>query len=94
MRTTLDIADDVLFAAKDYARRDKKTMGEIISQWGRAALASNSAMASKNDKVKPSTTEAVRREKLAQLGIHPFPKRAGVRVTNEHINQLRDELGV
>ena len=36
MRTTLDIADDVLFAAKDYARRDKKTMGEIISQWGRA----------------------------------------------------------
>jgi hypothetical protein len=24
MRTTLDIADDVLFAAKDFARRDKK----------------------------------------------------------------------
>ena len=27
MRTTLDIADDVLFAAKDFARRDKKTLG-------------------------------------------------------------------
>jgi hypothetical protein len=94
MRTTLDIADDVLFAAKDYARRDKKTLGEVISEWGRAALASNPAPANTNDKVKPASADAVRREKLAQLGIRPFPKRAGVRVTNEHINQLRDELGV
>ena len=31
MRTTLDIDDDVLQAAKERARRDKKTTGEVIS---------------------------------------------------------------
>lgn len=31
MRTTLDIADDVLFAVKDFARREKKTLGQVIS---------------------------------------------------------------
>jgi hypothetical protein len=32
MRTTLDIDDDVLQAAKERARRDKKTTGEVISE--------------------------------------------------------------
>ncbi len=38
MRTTLDIADDVLHAAKERARREKKTAGEIISELARSAL--------------------------------------------------------
>ena len=38
MRTTLDIDDDVLQAAKDLARRKKKTAGEIISELARQAL--------------------------------------------------------
>lgn len=38
MRTTLNIDDDVLFAAKDFARRDKKTLDEVISEWSRSAL--------------------------------------------------------
>jgi len=38
MRTTLDIANDVLQAAKDRARREKKTTGEVISELARAAL--------------------------------------------------------
>ena len=36
MRTTLDIANDVLQAAKDRARREKKTTGEVISELARA----------------------------------------------------------
>ena len=32
MRTTLDIEEDVLFAAKDLARREKKTAGQVISE--------------------------------------------------------------
>ena len=32
MRTTLDIANDVLQAAKERARREKKTTGEVISE--------------------------------------------------------------
>ena len=38
MRTILDIADDVLFAAKDFGRRDKKTLSQVIYEWGRSAL--------------------------------------------------------
>lgn len=40
MRTTLDIADDVLFAAKELARRDKKSVGQVISELARRAFAS------------------------------------------------------
>ena len=38
MRTALSIADDVLFAAKDFARRDKKTLAQVSSEWGCSAL--------------------------------------------------------
>ena len=38
MRTTLDIADDVLQAAKERAQREKKTIGEMISDLARRAL--------------------------------------------------------
>ena len=38
MRTTLDIADDVLHAAKERARRENKTAGEVISELSRQAL--------------------------------------------------------
>jgi hypothetical protein len=35
MRTTLDIHDDVLLAAKERAQREKKTLGEMISDLAR-----------------------------------------------------------
>jgi len=35
MRTTLDIDDDVLQAAKELAQRDKKTTGEMLSELAR-----------------------------------------------------------
>jgi hypothetical protein len=38
MRTTLDIADDVLQAARERARREKKTIGEVVSDLARSAL--------------------------------------------------------
>jgi hypothetical protein len=31
MRTTPNIADDVLFAAKEVSRREKKLIGQIVS---------------------------------------------------------------
>ena len=37
MRTTLTIAGDVLFTAKDFARRDKKTLDLVISKWAAAS---------------------------------------------------------
>jgi len=40
MRTTLDIADDVLFAAKALARQEKKSLGQVVSELARRAFAS------------------------------------------------------
>jgi hypothetical protein len=38
MRTTLDINDDVLRAARELARRERKTVGAVISELaGRAS---------------------------------------------------------
>lgn len=39
MRTTLDIADDVLFAVKEIAQREKKSIGQVMSDLARKAFA-------------------------------------------------------
>ncbi|MGB4117746.1 MAG: hypothetical protein WBK51_14500 [Polaromonas sp.] len=38
MRTTRNIDDDVLLAARAIARRDKKTVGQVISELGQITL--------------------------------------------------------
>lgn len=75
MRTTLDIADDVLQAAKELARRERTTAGEVISQLARKGLRAG---------------PAARDDGKGVLGFKPFPSRGGV-VTNEIIDRLRDE---
>lgn len=77
MRTTLDIASDVLQAAKERARREKKTVGEVISELARSALTA------------PPQARAARAPK-AVYGFRPFPKRGGI-VTNELIDTLRED---
>ena len=78
MRTTLDIDDDVLHAAKERARRENRTAGEVISELARAALTAPTAPAQKAS------------EPRAVYGIRPFPKRGGAVVTNELVNKLRE----
>lgn len=78
MRTTLDIADDVLNAAKERARRENKSAGQVLSELARAALTSS------------STESAGKRASEVRHGFRPFPKR-GVIITNELIDSLRDE---
>lgn len=77
MRTTLDIDDDVLRAAKELARRENKTAGAVISELTRRALTA------------PATTA---REPKAVHGFRPFPRRGGI-VTNAQIDKLREEDG-
>jgi len=77
MRTTLDIEDDVLNAAKDRARREKKTVGLVISELARQALTEIPA------------GEVLQAPK-AIYGMRPFEKRGGL-VTNELVDRLRDE---
>ena len=76
MRTTLDIDDDVLRAARELGRRQKKTAGRVISELARKALAASP--------VGPL------REAKAVRGFRPFPRRGGI-VTNEAIDRLREE---
>ena len=76
MRTTIDIDDDVLRAAKELARREKKTAGRVISELAREALASSPV--------------GVAKEAKALHGFRPFPRRGGI-VTNELIDRLREE---
>ena len=78
MRTTLDIADDVLAAAKERARHQRKTVGEVVSELAREALNT------------PSASAPRAREPRPVHGFRAFPKRGGV-VTNDMIDKLRDD---
>lgn len=89
MRTTLDISDDVLFAAKELARREKKTVGEVISDLARRAFATPTTTPPTSS---PTLVPLVS-ERLAAYGIHPLPKRGGI-VSNELIDRLRDSEGI
>lgn len=91
MRTTLDIADDVLFAAKELARREKKPLGQIISELARRAFAQPDGSLGTGDVTSGPTPVAS--EQLATYGIHPLPSRGGL-VSNELIDRLRDEEGI
>lgn len=76
MRTTLDIADDVLLAAKERARREQKTMGEVVSELLRQALT--------------APTPGAVRETRPLYGFQPFGRRGAV-VSNDLIDRLRNE---
>ena len=77
MRTTLDIDDDVLRAARELARREKKTAGRVISELARKALGS-------------APGDAPARGTKTVHGFRPFPRRGAV-VTNDVIDRLREE---
>lgn len=77
MRTTLEIDDDVLAAAKELSRRQKKSAGTIISELARRALNAGSHEEPGNQ--------------AAFFGIRPIPRRSGTIITNEFIDKLRSE---
>lgn len=82
MRTTLDIDEDILDAAKTIARKERKTAGAVISDLVRRALT----------QPMPETGQSVR-ETESFYGFHPMP--AGSRVvTEETIERLREQEGI
>ena len=78
MRTTLDIEDDVLAAAKELAQRERLSTGQIISRLARQALTGGPAPG---------------RSGRSVGGFRPLPNR-GVLVSNELVNKLREAEGV
>lgn len=77
MRTTLSVDDDVLRAVKERARRERRTVGEVLSDLARQALTGQS----------PADTEGGHE---SFHGFEPFPHR-GPAVSNDVIDQLREE---
>ena len=75
MRTTINIDDDVLYAVKERARRQKRSAGEVLSELARQGLV--------------SPVEEVA-EPASFYGFEPLPSR-GQAVSNELIDQLRED---
>ena len=91
MRTTLDIADDVLFAAKEIAQLEKKSVGTIISDLARRAFLNPPGEVSARGETNLENPQVS--ERLATYGIRPLPARGGI-VSNELIDRLRDAEGI
>ncbi|MEJ8838332.1 CopG family transcriptional regulator [Ramlibacter sp. AN1133] len=81
MRTTLDIDEDVLLAAKEHAARERKSLGAVISELARESL---------RRPAQPGGRRATTRRggRFAVL-----PQRDEV-VTLEHVRGLQDAEGV
>ncbi len=77
MRTTLDIAEDVLFAVKERARREKRSAGAVISDLARQGLLG-------------TTPASEVGEPESFYGFEPLPRR-GAAVSNEIIDRLRQD---
>lgn len=102
MRTTLDLDDDILQAAKELARAEGKTMGQLVSEWARAGLHHASGLwqvrdvvsdTSEDHKTPEQAAYQRARDELAQMGIVPIPSRGGV-VTNEVVRRILDDEGL
>jgi len=78
MRTTIDIDDDLMAAAKELARRRGTTAGRVVSELLRRAL------------TEPEVRSGHVGESAVLYGFRPFPSRGGV-VTDDAIEQLRDQ---
>jgi len=78
MRTTLTIADDVLLAARERARREGRPVGDVLSELARAGLNTQGA---------PSWEASDAKD---VHGFAPFPRRGPV-VSNDLIERLLDE---
>jgi hypothetical protein len=76
MRTTLDIEDDVLSAVKDLARKEQKTIGQVICELARKGLTGRAASTAGEPK--------------AIYGFRPFPREGRI-VSNELIDKLRED---
>ncbi|MGZ8256651.1 MAG: hypothetical protein ACXW1C_02325 [Gallionella sp.] len=81
MRTTLDIDDDLLTAAKELARHQNLSAGQVVSGMLRLVLTGQAEL--KTGKVRASSV----------AGFHPLPKGKSV-ISNDLVNRLRDAEGV
>jgi hypothetical protein len=92
MRTTVNFADHALYAAKDYAHQQQKTLGEAINELVLKGLQAISSAKAKTPSHK-AMSKAELDAKFHAMGFRTIPSRGGV-VTNELVNQIREEEGI
>lgn len=85
MRTTLDIDEDVLAAAKELARRQNLSAGQVVSQLLRRVLTGQVKHSTASGDADPGSKTVA--------GFRPFPA-GGAVVTNDAVNRLREAEGV
>lgn len=85
MRTTLDIDEDVLLAAKELARCQNLSAGQVVSRLLRRVLTGQSGSS--------AASESASSEPRTIAGFRPFPAGKAV-VTNDLVNRLREAEGV
>jgi hypothetical protein len=85
MRTTLDIDDDILQAAKELARLEKKTAGQVLSELARKGLTQAPALGLSEDAA--GLIGFGMKDGWVQL-----PNREGVVVTKELVDRLIEEV--
>jgi Arc/MetJ family transcription regulator len=83
MRTTLDIDDDVLAAAKEMSRQSNRSTGHVVSTLLRQALTGSPA---------PGESRRGSKRQPTVAAFRPFTSR-GSPVTNAAIDTLRDTEG-
>lgn len=82
MRTTLNLDDDVLAAAKARAHREGRSVGDVVSELLRVAM------------TQPASDRAAAvGEPPLHYGFKPFASRGQV-ITDEMIERLRDQEGI
>lgn len=81
MRTTLDIEDDALQAAKENARAERTTVGKYISKIIRV-------------QIKGGEVTKNKKKYIYRNGVPVIPPRPGAIITAEHVQKLIDEEGI
>lgn len=79
MRTTLDIAEDVLQAAKELAQKEGRTAGQVLSELARRGLS--------------APAQELARLPTLRRGV-PLLASRGEIVTLEHVQRLSDAEGL
>lgn len=88
MRTTVDLRDDLLQAAREEAARSRTSMGEVLSAWAeRGRYAPATRIANSTSAPDLPTPVAVNGFRVT------LPKRREV-VTVDHVRRLMDEEGI
>ncbi|MCE2677104.1 MAG: hypothetical protein ACO24M_07625 [Limnohabitans sp.] len=88
MRTTLDLDEDILAAAKSLAKAGQTTAGRIISDTMRRAIQLGLA-----DPAQARSTTVIATEPQAVYGFLPLTAPGQQIVTSDMVRAIRDDIG-